>query len=258
MEFFLTRTFRNNEISKIKKTIWDEFYKVAQEIMIKQECDILDANEIKVKSNIFNIESDDNWLGTYQAMRSPGVITFNKKLIIDLSKEILIQKKIKAEKSYDRNLGINDAKRILFMVFDMVLNHELFHYFCDVLIPFKYHKTIKFIPQEEALAVSFSYLCSRGNNNYYNSFNKYDFRECFFDKLKSVGYKDWINFAKYEDFVLGTISHIHEDSDFNSVVNYFKYVINQEDQEEKNAAFMRFQLLIFSVISNPNVVFKLV
>jgi hypothetical protein len=131
-------------------------------------------------------------------------------------------------------------------------------YFCDVLIPFKHVKKLRFIPEEEALAVAFSYLCSKGDDNYYNSFNKYKFKESFFDKFKSPGYKDWINYESKEDFVLGTIKYIHQDSTFDSIVDYYNNVLNQIDSDEKKSIILRFELLITSVISKPNVDFKLV
>jgi hypothetical protein len=252
----LTSTVSVNKTSKLKKKLWDEFQEIAQEILMDKNEDILNSYVAEEISNIFNTEEDDNWLGSYQSMKSPGVISFNKKLILSLAKNIFIGNI--RNPPYERNLTINDAKRILYMVFDMVLNHELFHYFCDVLIPFKHIRVLKFIPEEESLAVAFSYLRSYGTGNYYNSFNKYKFRESFFDKLKSPGYKDWIKYENKTDFVLGAIKYIHQDSYSDSIVNYCENFLKHGDSEEKKSIILRFELLITPVISKPNVIFNLV
>ena len=83
----LISTVSNNKTSKIKKVLWDDFQGIAQKILMAKNEDILESNESKEISNIFNIDDDDNWLGTYQSMKSPGVISFNKKLILSLAQK---------------------------------------------------------------------------------------------------------------------------------------------------------------------------
>jgi hypothetical protein len=254
-------TIRNKKLGKIKKLIVEELLKDLNDFLPQEDKKpkkthdeiIIDQNTIE---SILNSDNDDNWLGIYKPMRSPGIIVLNKRKIIELSKLIIKENLI--IKPFNRNLKTNDIKRIGLMVTDMVLYHELFHYFCDVMIPFEQHKITNFIAIEEALANAFSFLCLTYEKSdwYYTSLNKYNFRALFFDKIKSVGYRDWVNYQKLDDFIENVIQYIKFDPE---IIEYYKRCNNQYDQNFpfKNQVHFRFEIFMNSIVTNSDIDYRL-
>jgi hypothetical protein len=148
------------------------------------------------------------------------------------------------------------------MVTDMVLYHELFHYFCDVMIPFEQHKNTNFIPIEEALANAFSFLCLYYENKrdwYYTSLTKYNFRALYFDRIRAVGYRDWVKYQKLDDFIENVIAYIKFDSD---IIDYHKgcnqiYGYDNPNIYLKNQTHLRFEIFINSIVTNSAIDFRL-
>lgn len=246
-------SIRNKNISSIKKNLCDEFESICSDFFDSKkqnkEITIVNYNDEISINNILEPQNDDNWLGSYSPMRSPGKIKLNKKNIIELSKFIFNENLYK--KPFGHSINLKDSRRIISMVFEMILYHELFHYFCDVMIPYLDHKKTNFIPDEEALAVAFSFLYAPNRLNYYSSFNKYNFEELFFDKIKSTGYRDWVNYKKMEDFSLGVMKYINYDSVLSFYEDHLSFPSDQ------NNRYYRFNIFISSIVSNPNVEFQL-
>lgn len=251
---------KNRNISTLRNSLWNDFKALIPEICPIEILDSADVHgsfgyDSSVINQILNCDNDDNWLGSYSPMRSPGKIRLNRRKILEFSKYIL--KENISLKPFGYPLNCNDAKRILKMIFDMVLYHELFHYFCDVMIPFENHKNTNVILEEEALAVAFSYLYAPDRVNFYSSFNKYKFKELYFDRIAAPGYRDWVLFNRYNEFYYGLSKYILLDP---SVVNYYESSRNLSDDQrlEHYSKFQRMDLLLSSIITNPNIEFILV
>jgi hypothetical protein len=262
MKYYPSLTLRSSDITSIRKELIEEFTKLTNPIF-----DDNATCETAVKGHfgypnmeqfnsaiqtVFSPENDENWLGSYSPMQSPGKIRLNRKLILKLSYHILCEN-LKHPFS-NRKLNSNDAKRILSSTFRIVLTHELFHYFCDVMIPFDTHKSTYFIAQEEALAVAISY-CYNNPTNWNGNLNRYYFKELFFDKLTSPGYRDWINYKEIGDFYVGVLNYIEQpQSNFADYAAYNRTVFH----DLENPSFLRLHILISSIVSSPHVNLELV
>jgi hypothetical protein len=245
-------SIRNKQLSNIKSTLYKEFESVCKDINEDSSNDAsineLDKiNQTMIQNGfsitkVFEPKRDDNWLGLYSPMKSPGVIRFNKIQILGLSTRILYEN----VKNYGHSFRKSDPKKIIDTVFLMILHHELFHYYCDLLIYNKSHKATAFIPKEEALAVACSFILAE--NRFMGPNQKFHFQELFYENLKSPGYKDWKNYNNYEDsFPAGVIEYLDQWGGYsNTYINIEKY-----------SFINRFYIHFRTVISKPNVKFEL-
>lgn len=245
-------TIRNKQLSSIKNSLVKEFESIFRDDIEDGSNDELIAELDKINQtmiqngfsiqNVFEPRKDDDWLGSYSPMKSPGIIRFNKISILGLSIRIL-QENIKNYHYFYRK---SDLKKIINTVFLIILHHELFHYFCDLLIYDELHKNTAFIAEEEALAVACSFILAE--NRYMGPHQKFHFEELFYEKIKSNGYKDWGNYINSEeDFPAGVIKYLNAWSGcFNTNINIEKY-----------SFIHRFYIHFRTVIAKPNVKFEL-
>jgi len=245
-------SIRNKQLSNIKSTLLKEFESVCKDVNKDSSNDALineldKINQTMIQNGfsitkVFKPEGDDNWLGLYFPMKSPGVIRFNKIQILGLSTRILYEN----VKYYNYSFRNGDLKKIIDTVFLMILHHELFHYYCDLLIYKENHKNTAFIPEEEALAVACSIILAE--NKWMGPNQKFHFREIFYENIKSPGYKDWKNYINYEDsFPAGVIEYLNKWGGYsNTNINIEKY-----------SFIDRFYIHFKTVISKPNVKFEL-
>lgn len=245
-------SIRSNQLSIVKNTLVEEFESVFSDAVENGSNDELIAELDKINQamiqngfsigKVFEPQKDENWLGSYSPMKSPGIIRFNKISILGLSIRILQENVKKYNYSYRKS----DLKKIIDTVFLMILHHELFHYYCDLLIYNESHKKTAFIPEEEALAVACSFILAE--NRYMGPNHKFHFRELFYENLKSPGYKDWKNFIDYEDsFPLGVIEYLDKWGGYS----------NTNINIDKHSFIDRFYIHFRTVISKPNVKFEL-
>jgi len=260
MKYNPSINLRGKNISSLKKELSEEFIRLALPILNgKKSCNEvvevhfgthLGGDMSTLVNDLFQAENDDNWLGSYTPMQSPGTIRLHKERILKLSFFILCENL--KEPFFERKLNATDAERIVLITFKTILLHELFHYFCDVMIPFEEHKNLNFIAEEEALAVAFSYVYNKPNL-FYGHFRMYGMERHFFNKLVSPGYRDWVKFKELNDFYIGVMEYIN----LPDIANYGRYC-QSEFNDLENPGFMRFHTLLSSVMSSANVKIELV
>jgi hypothetical protein len=244
-------SIRNKQLKSIRNSLKKEteilFNNINEELSNESLISELEKINDKLAKEGFSIQqiiepqNDKNWLGSYSPMSSPGIIQFNKRQILGLSLEILLNNLSLKEYIY-RN---SDPVKITDTIFLMILHHELFHYFCDLMIYDKSHKDAGFIADEEGLAVACSYLLA--DNNYYSPHNKFKFKEFFYNRISSAGYRDWKNHVSNEiDFPNNVCSYIRDSS---LGQNYFFH--------NSKSFIDRFKYHFTTVLSKPNVTFQI-
>ncbi len=244
-------SIRSKQLTSIRNSLKNETIDLLGDINEKMSKDLLTNEVKKINDNLildgFSIkriiepQNDENWLGSYSPMSSPGIIRFNKRQILGLSYDILLNNLLLKEYVFRDN----DPVKITDTVFLMILHHELFHYYCDLMIYDESHKNTGFIANEEGLAVACSYLLA--DNNYYSPHNKFKFKEFFYDRITSTGYRDWKNHVSSEkDFPNNVCSYINGSS-FGQVHNF----------NNVKSFIDRFNYHFSTVLSKPNMIFEI-
>jgi hypothetical protein len=179
----------------------------------------------------FIFDDQENLLGTYQRMSSPGIITLNMNNIQIFFWSIICTLSCQKGYAFTRE-KIEDLARLCIL---KTLYHELFHHVIDVqknfLANYSYNYYI-----DEALAVA----CSRHLVGFEAQFNL-PYVSDFLDLAYSYnqpGYRDWINYKSDEQFLLELSRYTRID---NRLI--------QLGQEVTPIA----EGILYSIFENPNV-----
>lgn len=152
-------------------------------------------------------EAEEDVLADYTTMNSPGIITFylEKMRAFYFSFECHLH-----------NKGIvmlfDDMDKVQDLLFESILWHEQFHFFCDVQK--RIHNYAKDKLMEEALAVAYSSLMiEEANRNWSSRISrisdviKSEFKKAFFNH-NAPGYRDWRHYSLIDDFKDGLVKYI--------------------------------------------------
>ena len=176
-------------------------------------------------------DDDEDYLGSYRPMRSPGIITINVDNIQVFFWSIICELACNQRYIFTRE----KIEELAYLCIDKTLYHELFHHFIDaqsyIVDGFSYNFDI-----DEALAVACSRLLvgfeSKSNQAYVS-----DFYELAYS-YNSRGYRDWINYKSDEQFLLKVIDYMP--------LNPRLKTMGQELLPIAEA-------MLYSIIENPNV-----
>lgn len=148
---------------------------------------------------------DDDWLGCYRPMSSPGLIKLRFHRLLRFSESIA------AGVGGAEPLSVSQREQVFIIAAYVTYQHELFHHYCDVV------RTMHRVPcspsaklDEEALAVAFSW-----HRLYQAPAILQGFSTAQIDRLVDLrfwygkpGYRDWRNFTAWHHFLHSACNHM--------------------------------------------------
>ncbi len=196
-----------------------------------KDIDNLTPEEIKARlaSGEINpgavFQEDEDYLGSYTPMRSPGIITLNIARLTHFYSWIFAE--LKKDGLKFNPLLLEE------MVFNKTLNHELFHYFSDYVSQISGNSIIH--NTEEALAVACSYLAFENKYRYYYG-HMAGWHYCFLKVAFAYtrpGYKDYVNYISRNAFYSAIIDYkgrngiLDEHDDYALIENLMLAIMNK-------------------------------
>lgn len=170
-----------------------------------------------------NTLDSSRWLGSYQAMRSPGIITLYVRNLEGftwyVTKELIKR---------DHYIDLEVFNQIVYNIIRKTVYHELFHHYCDFNRIYTNGRASYNFEIEEALAVAFSRIYLGIENNQLPLYTDL-FKIAY--QYTGRGYKDWVLYQNESSFLDELISYSRYPNILGNLRGTNLYKISQSNLE---------------------------
>jgi len=174
----------------------DKYQRICGEIALSFRDDLVGVIEEMEPTPEAVFAADDDVLGTYQPMASPGIITLYWERIGAMFWHTLLN----VSRAGNSKIPFDHVECLARLLVTTVYVHEQFHHACDVMRHLAGAQCEK--EREEALAVAWSYhqapISVRGRSSQLARNIRKDFMKAIF-RYTAPGYRDWYVFKDLQD-----------------------------------------------------------